>query len=83
MYKCNIRIATEGGESSFERDRHKRDGDNFEKGQGMKLKLCPKCRVVWEHVASAAHKPAYTEYYASLPRYGKPIETCPRCEAKK
>ena len=79
MYKCNIRIAAEGGEPPYNRDIPRRVGENIERSR-ERLKVCPNCRVVWEAVVSTGHVPAFTEYYDSwFPRYGKPIETCPKC----
>ena len=80
MYKNRLRIATEGGAITWERGTHKRDGENYVKGRDEKLKLCPECRIVWEHVCSTGHRPAKAEYYPILPRYGKPEEVCPNCK---
>lgn len=73
------RIAMEGGEFLLNSDSTRRTGDPIER-RASKLKLCPECRIVWEMVAETGHVKSYAEYYPILPRYGKPIETCPKCK---
>ena len=75
MFKTKFRIATEGGEIFSESYPRKFNGEH----RKDKLFLCPKCRVVWEHVPDTGHRPAHEEYYPDCPRYGKPEKICPRC----
>ena len=78
MYKCKYRIATEGGEILRSGDIARKACDLIERTNN-KLKVCPNCRMVWEHVVETGHVKHHDEYYPILPRYGKPIETCPKC----
>lgn len=73
------RIAMEGGEfilNSYSAMKLDSPGET----RKNKLKLCPECRVVWEMVISTGHVKNHPEYYPILPRYGKPLETCPKCK---
>jgi hypothetical protein len=73
------RIAMEGGEFLLNSDAAKRDGDLTER-RSDKLKLCPECRMVWEMVVETGHTKNHADWYPILPRYGKPLETCPKCK---
>jgi|WetSurMetagenome_2_1015567.scaffolds.fasta_scaffold1400112_1 hypothetical protein len=74
------KMAMEGGELSINDIRHKNDGDNYKKGGGDKLNLCPKCRIVWEIACASNHGKSHPEYYPFLPRLVNHIETCPKCK---
>jgi hypothetical protein len=79
MYKNKIRIATEGGYQDIKSKKIKKWGENYTKGDDG-LRVCPKCRLVWEHVVETGNVKAHDEYYPILPRYGKPEKVCPRCK---